>query len=1241
VRQGTNAYLEVNGLAGNDTTTVLSTAANSITQLNGGANNDVFNIVQAGGTLDSIQGVVCVNGGANDAAPTETFTCDGTTLTLPTGDVLNLNDDGTATGKGYTFDFDANNDPFLDRTGAARITFTAATVESINLQASQGNDTVSYFVPGKQLDNVITRLNGNGGADQFTVRQGTNAYLEVNGLAGNDTMTVLSTAASSITQLNGGANNDVFNIVQAGGTLDSIQGVVCVNGGTNDATLDPRTFQCISTSFKLPIGDILNLNDDGTATGKGYTFDFDANNDPFLDRTGAARITFTAATIETVNLNASQGNDTVSYFTTGNQLNNVIATLNMNAGDDVVTLKNGTNAYLEVNGSTGKDTMNVIANAAGGITQLNGGNDNDTFNIGSDPVNTANSTLDPILGAICVDGGDNDKTANQTFTCANVTVSVAGGDVLNLNDAGDTSDNTYTLSSTLFNRNGTDLVQFNNVETVNLNAGKGNNKIIVNGTVGTGSSITRINGGPGNDTITASNTAANSYLEINGFGGKDTLNVLATAAGSITQVNGGANNDTINIGSDPVNTANSTLNNILGPICVNGGEGDEDAVTDSKTCGTTTVTLKTGDVLNFNDAGTATGKTYTFDFAGADTFLDRTGAARIVVQAVNGDSSIETLRLDASQGNDTINYFNGTTQLGNVFAFLLGNGGTDTFNVKTGATGLPSYVQVKGLAANDTVNVLASTAGSITEVFGGTGSDTVNVGSLANSLDPILGVVCVRGSDGGANDAGAVDVLNVNDQGDNDIDNTYAITDKSVQRTDGPVAIFYNETGVVDVETLNVRAGQKNDTITITGISADTTVTANTGNDVITINKADAAGKFLVVNGQDGTDSFTVNATGVSTVTITGDAGSDTVTLNGTGTGAFTANGGADNDVFCIQSSAASTPGTVTLTGDAGADGFFFRSDANGANAELGNGSIDGGSGATDTTLADFRGTVVFKLPNQMTAGISLKLGAPFPNVFKNDLISYQGWNKATNGLQGTKVDLVNQTASGLGGGKITNVENITGSNFNDVLIGTEAVAGNTAIDNGSNLIYGLGGNDWIDGRSGKDALFGDGGTDLVIGGLGQDYIDGGDEGIAGQNPPLGDLLFGDKFTLSNGGDVPSVFLGTINPIDLYLVPNGGLKTGFSAAVGAGSDLDTLRGGRGRDAFFGGPGFDTFLIDSCGDVCLNNPNSDRFFEFGPGSGTFQLFRPGDPNRAASNLAYLLLSTARTTHPNAIDTNPLA
>ncbi len=245
--------------------------------------------------------------------------------------------------------------------------------------------------------------------------------------------------------------------------------------------------------------DTLHFDDSAQASAKTYTL-----NAASFTRTGLATINFD--TVETVNLDAGTAGDTINITGTAS---GVTTTVNAGAGDDIITV-----------GSAG--------------------------------------LLDGILGTLTIHG--------QAHTTA---------DTLHFDDSAQASAKTYTLNAASFTRTGLATINFDTVETVNLDAG----------------------------------TAG------------DTINITGTASGVTTTVNAGAGDDIITVGSAGL------LDGILGTLTIHGQAHT------------------TADTLHFDDSAQASAKTYTLNAAS----FTRTGLATI-----NFDT-VETVNLDAGTAGDTIN----------------------------------------------------------------------------------------------------------------------------------------------------------------------------------------------------------------------------------------------------------------------------------------------------------------------------------------------------------------------------------------------------------------------------------------------------------------------------------------------------------------------------------------------------------------------------------------------------------
>ena len=135
----------------------------------------------------------------------------------------------------------------------------------------------------------------------------------------------------------------------------------------------------------------------------------------------------------------------------------------------------------------------------------------------------------------------------------------------------------------------------------------------------------------------------------------------------------------------------------------------------------------------------------------------------------------------------------------------------------------------------------------------------------------------------------------------------------------------------------------------------------------------------------------------------------------------------------------------------------------------------------------------------------------------KGDTVSYE---LSEDGVQVTLGDLstLPQGVSSLENGRdsyamddtLANIENLTGSNYKDILIGNSG-ADNTLIGGGGDdQLFGIGGTNHLHGNAGNDTLTGGDGVDTLMGGDGRDTLVGGDgddtlNGGAGDDDLSGD----------------------------------------------------------------------------------------------------------------------------------------
>jgi hypothetical protein len=150
---------------------------------------------------------------------------------------------------------------------------------------------------------------------------------------------------------------------------------------------------------------------------------------------------------------------------------------------------------LTILGGSGNNTYNIegTAGISSSIT-VEAGSGNDVVNVGS---GGSTSTLDPVQAALTID-----SQSSQT--------------ALNVNDQGSTTGQTYTLTSTTLSRSGAAPITYDPVTNLNINAGSGNDSIVVTG------------------------TAPGTLVTFNGDGGTNTLKGPDfTSRFNITSLNGG------------------------------------------------------------------------------------------------------------------------------------------------------------------------------------------------------------------------------------------------------------------------------------------------------------------------------------------------------------------------------------------------------------------------------------------------------------------------------------------------------------------------------------------------------------------------------------------------------------------------------------------------------------------------------------------------------------------------------
>ena len=189
---------------------------------------------------------------------------------------------------------------------------------------------------------------------------------------------------------------------------------------------------------------------------------------------------------------------------------------------------------------------------------------------------------------------------------------------------------------------------------------------------------------------------------------------------------------------------------------------------------------------------------------------------------------------------------------------------------------------------------------------------------------------------------------------------------------------------------------------------------------------------------------------------------------------------------------------------------------------------------------------------------------------FGSDMAHY---SDATGGL---RADLeTSATNTGFAAGDTyDNIENLAGSNYNDVLLGNSL----------GNALWGLNGNDQLWGRGGDDHLIAGAGDDTLIGGAGADRLDGG----AGRDRVVYvDSAVGLRADLQVWASNTGIAAG-----DVYIAVEDLYGTGYNDVLLGNTVANTIWGDSGNDQIWGRAGNDTLIGGNGNDTLLGGAGAD-------------------------------------------------
>ncbi|GAA4018580.1 beta strand repeat-containing protein [Actimicrobium antarcticum] len=986
-------------------------------------------------------------------------------------------------------------------------------VVNLELNTTSGGDAAGDALSG------IENLTGSAFADILTGDAGDNV---LTGGAGNDTLI-------------GGAGSDVLI---GGAGVDTASYAASTSGVTislldNSATggdADGDTFNSIENLVGSNFADNLTGSTAVNALSGG------SGNDAIEGGAGADV------------LDGGSGIDTLSYAAS-------VEGVSVNLASGIATGGDAEgDAFTNFENITGSAYDDILTGDAG-ANALNGGGGNDHLSGGA--------------GADILSGGAGSDWADYRTSSAGVSINLATATMLGGDATGD-------VLTSIENLGGSELAD-------TLVGDAGNNQLFGYGgddVLDGGAGADGLSGGTGVDTVTYANSSAG---------------VTVNLAVLFPQSSGGdANGDTL---SGIENLIGSSFNDLLtgdtGDNRLDGGSGDDvlegGAGADALVGGNNTSVGDTasyagstnGITVYLDASGTNSGDAFGDTFSGIENLLGTNYADTLVGDAGNN-------RIDGGIGDDVL--------IGGLGAdTLIGGSGVDTISYIGSISGVTVNLATNsasgGDAQGDTFSNIENITGSnYNDTLTGDAGDNVIIGGIgADSIDGGAGIDTV---DYSSSSAGVAINLNGGSGVGGDAQGD------SLANLENVIGSAYNDTFVASSAANVLRGGLGNDTASYANSALGVTVDLNST--APQISSGDAAGDTLVsienLTGSAYNDRLTGDANDnviaglAGADVLIGGAGSDTLDYSASGAGvtvnlfAMTALGGdatgdtisgfenvigsAYDDVFVADTNAnnfvgglgndtisytnAGTRITIDLTAQTvtGANNSFYVGDTISGieNAIGGNGNdyLTGSSG--DNYLS---GGVLSDKIWGMDGNDTLDGGSSY-----DDLDGGNGIDTATyvNSTAGVTVDLritTAQTSAGeASGDTLVNIENLTGSAFNDILTGTS----------GANVLTGGAGNDTLTGNGGADTFDGGAGVDMVV------YTNS----AAGVTV---DLTLATA-QVSGGDAAGNILTGIENLLGSVTGQNTLTGDANDNLLVGGAAADTINGGAGNDTIYGGAGGD-------------------------------------------------------------------
>ena len=599
-----------------------------------------------------------------------------------------------------------------------------------------------------------------------------------------------------------------------------------------------------------------------------------------------------------------------------------------------------------------------------------------------------------------------------------------------------------------------------------------------------------------------------------------------------------------------------------------------------------------------NDLSGGAGNDAIYSFAGEDT--------------IDGGEGIDTALFTVSAGVE-VNLDNNGDAISSLGDTLLS---IENINGSTAGDDTLSGNAFSNILNGEGGNDILDGEGGDDTLIGGTGNDTLIGGAgndslVSDGLDAVDGDIGIDTIDLSTSAAGVVIDLDINTPGPTNTQ-TGAILDApggnvlaDIIDVENVIGTDFNDVILGNNELNDLAGGLGNDTIH-SFAGADT---INGGEDIDTV-LFSAGGGVTVDLDETGGAISSFGDTLISIENINGSViGDDSIggnslanvlngqggndTLDGEG-GIDTLIGGEGNDLLLSD-------GVDVVDGGLGNDTIDFSSAAGGIVIDLDLNTPTPGPASENGAILDAPGGTTLAT----VTDVENVVGSNFDDLIlgNNDINNLAGGlgNDTIHSFAGA--DTLNggagiDTALFTAGGGVEVNLNATGgavSSLGDTLISIENING---ADAGNDTLSGNGLTNTLNGQGGNDILNGEGGSDTLIGGGGTDSLSGG----SGTDELFGN---GGSDTLLGGSGADSLFGGDGGDL-LFGNSGADLIRGNAGAdiLNGGSGSDTLNGGSGSDilngggsadSLFGGSGADTLLGDNGIDVLTGNSGNDNLF----------------------------------------------